>query len=288
MSVFVKTDEAPAFNFLYRVFAPVVFITLASAALYSLKQDWVVFNIYLVVVYHAFFRLAFNVLTGRAKLLNWGMQIAYILASVFSSYYVYSNLILDKAFFFPEPKDIGNALWLGVIGFVYHTFNSVRITDVKTKRRKENYLIGVYNHYSKIYGSTIESIVKDKEQEALVYAVLIYENFNRPKAYRLIENILFFFGLAKTLGIMQVTTDRYINDLESVILGAEKIVSDYELAQTTHESQYGNWGVRRIALKAYNPDDDYIFEVQQIYTDVYSNFYRVDEDQPEELSSEAC
>ncbi|TOO43718.1 hypothetical protein CGH36_16305, partial [Vibrio parahaemolyticus] len=112
MSVFVKTDEAPAFNFLYRSFAPVVFITLVSAACYVAKQDWVVTDIYMVVVYHAVFRLGFNILAGRARLLNWGMQIAYILLSVGASYYVYANLILDKSFFFPEPKDIGNALWL--------------------------------------------------------------------------------------------------------------------------------------------------------------------------------
>ncbi len=285
MSVFVKTDEAPAFNFLYRSFAPVVFITLVSAACYVAKQDWVVTDIYMVVVYHAVFRLGFNILTGRARLLNWGIQIAYILLSVGASYYVYSNLILDKSFFFPEPKDIGNALWLGIIGFIYHTCNSVRLSEESTKRRKRNYLSSVYQNYSQLYGETIKSIVESQDQESLVYAVLIYENFNRPKAYRLVENVLFYLGFAKTLGIMQVTTDKYINDLESVVLGCEKIVKDFELAKKHNDAKYGDWSIRREVLKAYNPDIDYIYEVDRIHEDIKQSFYQED---VEQLEAESC
>ena len=48
MSTFVETNQAPAFNFLYRSFAPVVFITLISAALYATNLDYFVSNIYMV------------------------------------------------------------------------------------------------------------------------------------------------------------------------------------------------------------------------------------------------
>lgn len=285
MSVFVKKDEAPAFNLLYRSFAPVVFITLASAISYTLKLDWIVKDIYLVVVYHAAIRLIFNLLTGRGLLLNWNMQFAYIFLSITGAYYVYSNLIIDKSFFFPEAKDIGNALWLGVLGFIYHTCNSVRLSDHKTIKRKENYLSSMYLTYKMLYGQIIDDIVENKKQERLVYAVLIYENFNRPKVYRLIENMLFHVGLAKTLGIMQVTTDKYINDRESVTLGSTKIVYDFNMAKNC---QYGDRAVRWAVLKAYNPDDDYISEVDKIENELKKLFYTEPEHHFNEYADESC
>ena len=273
MSVFVKTDEAPAFNFLYRSFAPIVFITLVSALAYKLKLEWIVSNIYLVVIYHSVFRLGFNLLTGRARLLNWGMQLAYILISTGGAYYIYSNLIIDKAFFFPAGKDIGNALWLGVIGFIYHTCNSVRASDAKTRKRKEGYLNATYLKYKKLYGKIINDTSENEKQESLIYSVLIYENFNRPQVYRLVENLLFFFGLAKTLGVMQVTTEDFINDRESVVLGSKKIVSDFNAIKDHPEQRYGYWPVRRLVLKSYNPDDDYISEVARIDDELKKLFY---------------
>lgn len=289
MSVFVKTDEAPAFNFLYRSFAPVVFITLVSALSYTFKQDWLVEKIYMVVVYHAIGRLVFNVLTGRGALLNWSMQVAYIVVSASVAYYIYSNLIIDKAFFFPEAKDIGNALWLGVLGFIYHTCNAVRFSDTKTKKRKDNYLKITYQKYKELYGSLIEDIAQNNNQERLIYAVLIYENFNRPKLYRLVENVLFLFGLARTLGVMQVTTDKFINDRESVKLGSIKIVNDYQLAVEKDKSYYSDWwSIRRFILKSYNPDDDYIYEVVRIDNELESLFYKDIKRLPNDYIDEQC
>lgn len=52
---------------------------------------------------------------------------------------------------------------------------------------------------------------------------MIYEDFNRPFIVRQIENLNFRRSRAThTLGVMQVMTDRYINDRESVILAMEK------------------------------------------------------------------
>lgn len=98
MSVLVKADEAPAFNFLYRSFSPVAYITLVSALSYKIQQEWIVEDIYLVVVYYFIFRIGFNLATGRARLLNWVTQSAYILVSVPMSYYVYDALITNREF----------------------------------------------------------------------------------------------------------------------------------------------------------------------------------------------
>jgi hypothetical protein len=276
MSILAKADEAPAYNFLYRAFSPVAFITVSSSLLYKAGLDWIVEDIYLVVIYYFAFRLTFNIATGRALLLNWVTQILYVIVSVPVSYYVYENLILHKEFLFPDTKEIGSAVWLAIIVYVYHTCNNVKLSTQRTKARKENYLQVRYQSYYSLYGKIIEEIAESKCQECLIYAVLIHEAFNRPKIYRLIENALFYLGLAKTLGIMQVTTKTFINDEESVRLGAKKIVNDHLQAKLKVESSKypgGSWAIRRKVLESYNPDSEYINEVTRLYDQIVDLFY---------------
>lgn len=283
MSILVKADEAPAFNFLYRAFSPVAFITVASAIFYKTDQEWLVHNIYLVVVYYFLFRILFNLITGRGLLLNWMTQAAYVLVSVPASYYVYDKLIIHKEFLFPTAKELGSAVWLAIVAYAYYTFNNVKLSDERTKARKANYLENRYLKYKSIYGSIIEGTAETKRQEALIYAVLIYEAFNRPKAYRIIENVLFRIGLAKTLGIMQVTTSSFIDDEGSVRLGAKKIVSDHLKAKLKVEARPyggGSWSIRREVLELYNPDREYISEVDRIYDEIMTRYYPEDKEDP--------
>lgn len=60
ISIFVKTEEAPALNFLIRVLAPIVYIIIVSSILYYFGLDKYVWNIYLVNIYYIIFRLLFN------------------------------------------------------------------------------------------------------------------------------------------------------------------------------------------------------------------------------------
>lgn len=276
LSVLVKADEAPAFNFVYRSFSPIAFITIASAFFYKIGADWVVEDIYLVVVYYFAFRIFFNVATGKGRLLNWYTQAAYVLVSVPFAYYVYKQLIVHKDFLFPSPEELGNVIWIGIAAFLYHTANSVRSSGTKTKERKNKYLLNRFEYYQKQYGETVREIAETKHQEILIFAVLIYEAFNRPKLYRIIENALFHAGLAKTLGVMQVTTDVPITDEESVRLGARKIVNDHQAAlfklETDQEKPY-SWATRKAILSLYNPDENYIKEVEGIYEQLIELFW---------------
>ena len=276
MSILAKADEAPAFNFLYRAFSPVAYITIVSAILYGFKQEWLIENIYLVVVYYFIFRLFFNLITGKGLLLNWVTQAAYILVSVPASYYVYDKLIIHKEFLFPTAKELGSAVWLAIVVYIYHTFNNVKLSDQRTIARKARYLDNRYSRYKSKFGDVIESIAETRRQEALVYAVLITEAFNRPKLYRLVESFLFHLGMAKTLGIMQVTTNIYIDDRMSVELGAKKIVDDHLKAKlTVEQSRFsgGSWAIRREVLQLYNPDSEYIREVDALYEEIIEKYY---------------
>ena len=65
--------------------------------------------------------------------------------------------------------------------------------------------------------------------QRVIYAIMIYENFNRSTTQRWCENVLFCLGRRlMTLGIMQVSTTKFIHNAESVELGCRKIKESFQ------------------------------------------------------------
>jgi hypothetical protein len=127
---------------------------------------------------------------------------------------------------------------------------------------------------------------------------MILETFNRPKAYRLIERVLFPIGWVKSLGIMQVRATENISDLESVNLGAAKIISDHakalaELKIRLEEDRLRGrqdiiWKVSDLeegkarylehrviheTLVKYNYSGDYAREIEELHEIILKEFY---------------
>jgi len=275
LSVLLRTDEAPAFNFIYRAFAPVAFVTIASAMLFATGMSWATQDIYLVVLYSFLLRAVFNLLLGRALLVNWGAQIAHIIVSLTVAYLIYQRVISRREFFFPSAAELGTAVWVAVIVFLYHTVNHVEHPTDRTKARKERYVRRRYRQFKEDYGVIISELVTDRRQEMLVYAVMIYEDFNRPAIVRMLENLLFRVGKARSLGIMQVQTAAMISDAASVRLGAAKIVKDQTNAENALNKSghpYGSWDVRAKTLESYNGGQDYRRQVSELHEQLLETF----------------
>jgi len=281
LSVVAKADDAPAFNFIFRTLSPVVYIVLVSAFSYWFNVEWITTDIYLVAVYYFLFRALFNVLTGRLLLINWLTQAVYWVTSISASYFVYLYLISDKNFLFPSREDLGSVLWLAILAFLYATFNKVNLPHKRTLQRKKRYLENRFAKFHSQYQKIIDDIVESQEQEVLAYAILIYENFNRPKIYRLIERLAFGLGIVKTLGVMQVESDKRISDEESVRLGCKKIVNDYKISERKidEESRALGWNrhrsyrIRQEVIAMYNRDDSYVSEIDQILRNLAAEHY---------------
>lgn len=265
LSVFAKSDEAPAFNFLLRAATPIAYIMLISATFYYFGFDDYVKNIWLIVVYYFLFRTLYNIVFARSQLINWPYQGILWMTSIPFSYFLYVNIIQTKARLLPDLATIANELWIIFGLFVYALFNRVKGSSPATRNRKEKYIKGKYQQYSHKYGEHIHDKLQNENLETLVYAIMIYENFNRPKIFRMAEHLVFPV-FSKTLGIMQITTDKRINDKESVILAIDKLNSDYVIARKKiGETRMGNdCLIKRETIAIYNRDDRYVEEVMRI------------------------
>lgn len=279
MSIFARKEDAPAFNFLLSILAPIVYIIITSAILYGLKLDNFVKDFYLVNIYYLTFRLLFNLITGRGLLLNWKQQILYWILIIGFSYFTYSKILIHKTNILPDFETLSNELWIIIIIFLYQVFNKIEIPSNGTERRKDRYLDKMFVHFSKKYGAIIDSKTTNESFKGLIYAVLILENFNRPKVVRVIEYIKFYLTKERhTLGVMQYDTSIYISDRRSVELGVEKIIREGEKIIDTYkngndEPRGGDYTLKYDLAGIYNTGWEYQSDTMELWNEITEKFY---------------
>ncbi len=278
ISMFLKTEEAPALNYMIRVLTPIVYLVICSSILYYFDLDKYVKNIFLVNLYYIMFRLTFNLLTNRGMLINWKRQILYWLSILSISYILYEKIIKIKTNILPDFTSIANELWIIILVFIFQLANNFRFSSEDTIKRKEKYLSKRYSYFKRIYGEIIrKKTTKTNFLEPVIYGILIYEDFNRPKIIRVFENLKQrITRKPHTLGVMQVKTKKIITDFESVKKGSEKVLDSYrsycdEMAKRgeeiyEHEAKY------RI-VQQYNGGTKYVNEVCELIYIIEDKFY---------------
>lgn len=271
MSIVVEEESFPAFNFLFKTIAPVIIMILFVALAQAVHFDSFTIHCYLIVVYYWLIRICVVILYGRLALTNWATQLFYWITSIGLSIYIYK--LIDKVDkILPDPASLRDEMWILIILFIYSTFNNMVFGRVGTIKRKERYLNRTYIHLKSKYDKTILKECENYFFIQVVYAIMIYENFNRPKIVRWIENIHFWITKKPhTLGIMQVTSSKWINDEQSIPLAINKIISDCDNIVDDYATRKEEFSlrliVREIASK-YNKDDAYVEEVEFLYNTI--------------------
>ena len=176
----------------------------------------------------------------------------------------------------PTEQEITTALWFAVVGYIYKVIKDISISSLDNNR-KLNYVKHKHNLFSHKYGSIIEEAIGTgidnstvEKQKALIYSILIYEDFNRHILCRFMERLFFWTGRIKTSGIMQVTSDVYLSNQDSVKKGACILIEKYnevykDKYNNTQDKNHSLYTARRESIKHYNSDISYINEVESIY-----------------------
>jgi len=261
LRLFVRSDQAPAFNFILRAFSPVVFIILVAAICYYLHLDRLVRNIWLVAVYYFGLRLLYNLALGRARLLNWPSVSAQLVVGIAAAYLAYKHLILPRRPLLPDLQSTGNELWLIIALFLYAAFNTVHTGAEASARRKNNYIRSRFQLLSSAYGGLIAGQFPARYMELVGYSILIVETFNRPWIVQRLERAVFPW-VSHTLGPMQVRSDTPISDRESVHRGMRllRMYLEAALKEVSGTKTTQNQVVYSAVAK-YNRDSAYIAEV---------------------------
>lgn len=277
MSVGIQDDTAPLFNYFFKVLAPVVYLILLAALFQAIGLNELNNKIYWIVIDYWAFRLLYITVKGQIRLTNWPLQIIYWISSIGLAIWVYS--ILDSiGTVLPDPKNLLEELWILIIIFLYSIFNKLEYSRTGAQRRIKNYTANKYHEFKSRFGSIVDSSFDMNEFRVLVYSVMIYEDFNRPRLARWLERLVFRkCRKPHTFGVMQVMSSNPLTDEESVVKGIEKIKSLLESGMERWRS--GNEKVYiqylcRTTIGQYNPgDQDYSDQVMQVYDNIAAMFY---------------
>lgn len=232
-------------NFFLQILNPILFASIACAYFENiLSADSCVLFWIIVPIYWSM-RLVFLFVKNYRTLLNLRyIVVPGILANLFSYAvfdFVIQPLIYSTDTIFITQTALRDALWYGIIAYIfafackvyqsYMPAKSIAPTD-----KWQKFILQRKQIFSARYGKVIQTLIdknypaneSNKESEpdgkkefiALLYAIMIYEDFNRPSYLRCIENILARlpapFHREYTLGIMQMRSDKPLTDEESI------------------------------------------------------------------------
>ena len=270
ISLSIQDDNAPVFNFLYKVLAPVIYMILVAALFQKFGANSLIYCIYWLVIDYWILRFLFVVVRGRLYLLNWKEQIVYWISSIGLAFAVYS--LFDKVDLLPSSTSMIEELWLVIILFIYSVLNKISPSQKRIAKRIDTYIEKKYcrfhSKYEYLLGGTSDF------QKAILYSIMIYEDFNRPKVARLSERVLYRHSNKKhTYGIMQIMSDHIISDEDSIVLAKQRIESDAQCVYKNSLAKGTNYSgsyVAELIAQRYNPGDPlYGKRVAEVFSVVF-------------------
>lgn len=265
-------DEALSFNYVLKVFGPIVFLILVAAMMQYFNCNEYVDGIIEVIYYYIVIRIIVIFLYERWRIVNWYRIVIYYFSIIIVSEIIYNKLIISVNDLLPDFSNIKDELWLLIIVFMYQLGNgfetkypdstlseptSAYLPDLK--QRKKRYILRKYDLYKTRYTKILDGITKNnKELNIVLISIIIFENFNRPQIIRWLENLLVITTKKNvTQGVMQVRTNKYITDIVSIRLGAEQLYNEYKI----NESEHVEYNIFRKVIKKQCPDRKYIRQI---------------------------
>lgn len=232
--------------FLFRLLPPAVILILLSGVLnrYFAISDSAIF-IFLGALVSLLLRDLSQVFKANlvSEKLLYIANIIFVLMLSFGISILSENVNLS--FIAPSKEGLIDNLWSSLLVAML-VILYLRVTNMgksyENTRAQEltitNYILSSFASINERFSSDIiDACSKYKSSVPLLYAILIYENMNRPSWMRLFENTLTrLFRLNLTVGIAQVKSKKPLSDRESIYKAA-KILKDTNGINLNNESQ---------------------------------------------------
>lgn len=184
---------------------------------------------------------------------------------------------VDMRFLAPSPEGIIDNLWAALFTamLVAVYIRTSTMTEQRDNSPKEIELSNtVLRSYSKMrelyYHAIIHMCNVNNTSVPLLYAVLIYEDMNRPVWLRKVENIIVKLTKKElTVGIAQVKSRKPLTDIESMRKAAAILSDTHELNRYFEQRIYSSAQFQS-AINKYNKSPRYHDAVAAILSNLYT------------------
>ncbi len=266
-------------NFFQKIVNPAVYMAVIAASVQYFLPAPYVESLWLLVPLFWAFRLLHMIWRNVFIFLNLKYEVTAFFLSILLSegvlFYIILPVLHQEESIWIPPTALRDALWYAILAYIAKTLweimrQSFDGANLYPYERRRMIVIKRYAKFSQKYGDYIREIVSSysngaliaevqKEVISLVYAIMIYEDYNRSKIMRTVERMvktLFMRHRTMSLGIMQVRTNQLISDKESIKLAIPLIIDPFltDIYVPIHA-----------VIFQYNPSNEYVTEVSAIY-----------------------
>ena len=217
-------------------------------------------NIFLVFVFVMLTDIIYNTyIVDRDFFDNDSGGIYYYIGLVITGFIINQEFINKVNNVFLSGNEFRLVLWLLIIVYFYNLFKNEKIFQRKdSKEKKVMSVNNILNNYAKFKYTYYDDCDHDnKVISNILYAIMIYEDNNKNKVRRNIDNFMFKInGKKNKLGIMQVESKKFISDSESIDIAYKKVLKIYNSTKTKD--------INKLFDKYYgynNEDVKYIYEI---------------------------
>ena len=205
---------------------PNIYIILVASIFTSLKN----YTLIILILYLLFDIINTYVLSQKESLIEDSIYFKNILITFIIGLIIYNFYLLpvDNAFF--NINEFKNFIWILVILYLYQLFKNSNIKDKKIIKNNydkhfKEYVILNYAKLKNRYSYLIK--VKNKDIENVLYSMLIYESLVNSGLNKYLKRIRNRINQVNIYGIMNVNSNHFITDEESIVIVKDKLVKKY-------------------------------------------------------------
>ena len=220
-------------------------------------------SIFLIILFQVLGKIFYLTLIKEQTILkNNSYNLKKYFITLISGYLVNIVLINKIDNIFPSMESVKILIWLFIMGYilVYVKNNvdiKVPVNDNISFYKDKEYIVMQYAKYKVKYYNLV--ISKYKEINSLIYAIMIYENYNRPELIRKIDILKHkVFHESGKFGIMQIKRKNPISDGISIEIARKKLERIYMINNKGKDKS----SIKVVIKKYYGKD---ILEIEEIY-----------------------
>lgn len=250
---------------LIHALVPVIYLILLSGLLTAIGMGRFNDNLFVIVFFELCIRLYYvkNILR-QEDLMNASFYIQIYGISLLCCYLVNRYFISQVSSVFLTAEEMKPGIWFGILLFFFFLLNKHVHIQYKEQvstfhGKKKEYILVQYVRLKTSFGKWVK--VKDENTLPMIYAMMVYENYHRPKFFRTLDKIKYrFTGRERKMGIMQIKSKVEIDDVSSIKLSIKKL--EKILESSSKKTKKVAW---REVLEEYYGSKQPVDQIVEIY-----------------------
>ena len=264
--VFILRSKFKISRLYNTVFSTIIFLCFASIFNY-LKIDELNKNLFIIFVFQFIFDFIYTTYILDEDFFNKrSSNLSYYVFLIIFGLFLNNNYINKVKVVFLTGEDIRLIIWCLIFLFMYKFIQEEKLLDTNYHTEKildEGTILTMFTKLRRRFLNDIK--VNDMHLELAIYSIMIYYNSKRSSFFRSFDNFRFRInGRKRKLGIMQVESNTFITDIESIDIVTRELKKI--VGKKTGSGTYD------AAISKYMKDDN--LEVLEIYNTL-KNFFKI-------------